>query len=71
MSEVLPYMNIYPDEPLRTDYQAVSINDVKEMDAETGADTNIPEVSGYGEAEGYEDRSGAGYTNEDTVLRER
>ena len=68
MTEVLPYMNIYPDEAL-TGNTPLDITGAKAIGVTQSADTNVPVAAEDTEViEGGNTRESDGYTNEDAGL---
>ncbi len=74
LQEILPYLGIYQDEasdPSNVYLQMDLDNPTGEAVADTGADTNVPEVQGSEDAENTEGGNTAeedGYTNEEAGL---
>ena len=74
LKQILPYMNVYPDEPSNPEntYLALDFdNPTGEEEADTAADTNVPEPQGTGagdQAEGGNTQEEDGYTNEEAGM---
>ncbi len=76
LMQILPYMNVYPDEPSNPEnsYLAKDFdNPTGENEADTSADTNVPEPQGTGgsaDAGGGNTREEDGYTNEEAGIED-
>jgi stage V sporulation protein D (sporulation-specific penicillin-binding protein) len=76
LTDILPYMNIYPDEELKTEDPSLqeptgSAAPTGNAQADTAADTNVPTVQGTGTDSSTEvgnNQETDGYTNEEAGI---